>query len=186
MQLRRLVITTVIAVATVSGLTACGSGRVVHEGKSEGVYVTTGGLKYQVQISRQLNPSDFEDRDFLVGLPATGKLGKGEAYFGIFMRVFNSSDATHRATSRFYLTDTTGARYEQIKLDTKINRVAFVPADLHPGDQLPLPGSLARENTTQGGLVLFRVPISAYDSRPLLLHILPEDGSEPATVTIDV
>ena len=36
----------------------------------EGQYLEVGGLKYQVQISRQLNPSDNEDRGYLVGVPS--------------------------------------------------------------------------------------------------------------------
>jgi hypothetical protein len=155
-------------------------------GKNEGYYVETGGLQYQVQISRQLNQFDFEDRDYLVGLPEGAGLGKNEQYFGVFMRAFNRSDEPARAASTYYMTDTTGARYDPIALDRSVNRVAFTPAVIKPSDQLPLPGSLARENTTQGGLVLFRVPVSAYDSRPLTLHIQPPDGGEDATVDLDV
>ncbi|MEI2703380.1 MAG: hypothetical protein V9E83_13400 [Baekduia sp.] len=177
----------VLSVAVLGGgLSACGEHPPKNVGHNEGAYVETGGLEYQVQISRQLNPSDFEDRDYLVGLPAGTRLAKGEQYFAIFLRVFNREDEPARAARGFYMTDTTGARYKPIVLDTRINRVAFRPGMLNPSDQLPLPGSLGRENTTQGALILFKVPVAAYDSRPLTFHIEPPSGGEGAEVTLDV
>ena len=40
------------------------------QAETEGIYLDVGDLKYQVQISRELNPADIEDRDYLKGLPA--------------------------------------------------------------------------------------------------------------------
>lgn len=182
----RLVLTALSIAALTGGLSACGKHPPENTGKNEGSYVETGGLQYQVQISRQLNQRDFEDRDYLIGLPAGTKLGPGEQYFAVFMRVFNRDDEAARASSSFHLTDTTGKRYDPITINTKINRVAYRPATVNPSDQLPLPGSLGRENTTQGGLVLFKLPVAAYDSRPLVLHIEPPAGGEEATVNLDV
>ena len=186
MQVSRfLPIAAALAIAT-AGLTGCGVHGVKNEGKNEGYYVHAGGLEYQVQISRQLNPYDFEDRDYLVGLPKGAELRKGEEYFAVFIRAFNRDKEPAPATNDFYMTDTTGTRYTPIDVDTRVNRVAFRPAMVNPSDQLPLPGSLARDNTTQGGLILFRVPVTAYDSRPLVLHINPPGGGEAATVNLDV
>ena len=70
MQLRRLAAITAVALAAATSLAACGSGgEEPTAGETEGIYVNTGDLKYQVQISRQLNAADFEDRDYLTGLP---------------------------------------------------------------------------------------------------------------------
>jgi hypothetical protein len=41
-------------------------------------------------------------------------------------------------------------------------------------------------NTTQGGMVLFKVPTAAYANRPLELHITPPQGGGEATVDLDV
>lgn len=184
---RRLAAALVIAAASSAGLTACGAHEHVTEAKSEGIYVTAGHVKYQVQISRQLNPSSFEDRDYLVGVSDT-ELGKGEQYFAVFLRAFNRDESgqAHRTASRFWLSSTKeGDRWDPVPVDTKVNRVAYVPAELHAGDQLPLPGSLARENPTQGGLILFKIPVKAYDSRPLKLHIQADDGKD-STIALDV
>ena len=39
-------------------------------GETEGIYIDVGDLRYQVQISRIINPHDVEDRRYLQGLPA--------------------------------------------------------------------------------------------------------------------
>jgi hypothetical protein len=188
MQLRRLAAITAVALAAATSLAACGSGgEEPTAGETEGIYVNTGDLKYQVQISRQLNAADFEDRDYLTGLPAGNrKLAPGEEWFAVFIRVFNETEEPHPAASEFEIHDTTGQTFKPIAIDTNINRVAYRPLEVGAGDQIPLPGSLARENLTQGGLILFKVPNTAYDNRPLELNITPPDGGQEATVDLDV
>jgi hypothetical protein len=187
MPLRRLVATTAVAVAAATSLAACGSSEEPTAGKTEGVYVNTGELAYQVQISRQLNASDFEDRDYLTGLPAAdARLAPGQEWFAVFIRVFNRTKADHPSASQFVIRDTTGKEYRPIAIDTNVNRVAYHPALVHGGDQIPVPGSLARENLTQGGLILFKVENGSYASRPLELNITPPEGGKSATVDLDV
>jgi hypothetical protein len=188
MKLRRLAVTSAVALAATTSLAACGnSGEEPTAGATEGVYVNTGELKYQVQISRQLNPSDFEDRDYLVGLPASDKtLETGKEWFAVFVRVFNKTNAPHPAASQFSIRDTTGKEYLPIAIDTNVNRVAYKAAEVGAGDQIPVPGSLARENLTQGGLILFKVENGSYASRPLELSITPPEGGAKATVDLDV
>ena len=44
-------------------LVGCGRGEgQVTTAETEGLYLDIGGLKYQVQLSRYMNPSDIEDR----------------------------------------------------------------------------------------------------------------------------
>ena len=187
MKLRRLASSVAVAALALSGLAACGSEEEVHHGKTEGVYVSTGGLKYQVQISRILNPFDFEDQDYLRGLSATDRvLPPQDTWFGVFIRVFNKGDKPLQSANRFAILDTTGKRFTQISPDSRANSTVYRPFVLKGGDQLPLPGTLARENLTQGGLVLFRLPISSLANRPLELHITSPVGGPDATVDLDV
>jgi hypothetical protein len=188
MKLRRLAATTAVALAATTSLAACGnSDEEPTAGKTEGVYVNTGDLKYQVQISRQLNASDFEDRDYLTGLGlADRRLDKGQEWFAVFIRVFNKTDKPHMAASQFSIRDTTGKEYQPVAIDTNINRTAYRAAIVGSGDQIPVPGSLARENLTQGGLILFKVNNASYASRPLELNITPPEGGQKATVDLDV
>jgi hypothetical protein len=188
MPLRRLAITTAAVLTAAAPLAACGSAsEEPTHAATEGVYVNTGDLKYQVQISRQLTPADFEDRDYLVGLPAADKtLGKGEEWFAVFIRVFNHTKAAHPSAKQFVIRDTTGKEFQPVAVDTSVNRTAYRPLVVGAGDQIPVPGSLARENLTQGGMVLFKVPSSSYANRPLELRIAPPEGGAEATVDLDV
>jgi hypothetical protein len=184
MPLRRLLATTAVAITAATSLAACGDEETT-QGRDEGTYVTAGDLQYQVQISRQLNAKDFEDRDYLLGLPADGALAKDQEYFGVFIRVFNRTKSDHESSSQFEIRDTTGKTYEPVAIDANANRTAYHAAVVHGGDQIPVPGSLARENLTQGGLLLFKVENSTYANRPLELNITSPEG-KTATVDLDV
>jgi hypothetical protein len=188
MPLRRLATTTAVVLTAAASLAACGGeAEEPRHAATEGVYVNTGELKYQVQISRQLTPADFEDRDYLVGLPAGDQtLGKGEEWFAVFIRVFNHTKDAHPSAERFVIRDTTGKEFQPVAVDTSVNRVAYRPVVVDAGAQLPVPGSLARENLTQGGMILFKVPSASYANRPLELHIAPPEGGAEATVDLDV
>jgi|tagenome__1003787_1003787.scaffolds.fasta_scaffold20682516_2 hypothetical protein len=187
MKLRRIAVSAAVAALAVGVLAACGEQEEVHHGATEGVYVSTGGLKYQVQISRILNPTDFEDQDYLRGLAATDRvLAPSDTWFAVFIRVFNRGEKPVQSANRFTILDTTGKRFTPIQVDRRANSTVYIPRVLKGGDQLPLPGSLARENLTQGGLVLFRLPISSLANRPLELHIASPVGGQDATVDLDV
>jgi hypothetical protein len=187
MQLRRLVVTTLAAVAAASSLAACGGSEAEHAALTEGDYVTTGDLKYQVQISRVLNPGDFEDRDYLTGIAAYDKaLGTNNQWFGIFLRAFNKTDVPHRSAKDMEIVDTTGKVFTPVRIDPNVNRTAYRPVVVMGGDQIPVPGSLARENATQGGLVLFKIPVDAFANRPLELRIKSPVGGPEATVDLDI
>jgi hypothetical protein len=187
MKLRRLAVSATVAAVAATSLAACGSSEEPTVGKDEGTYVNTGDLAYQVQISRQLNASDFEDRDYLTGLPAGGsKLATGQEWFAVFLRVFNRTDKPEQSASQFTITDTTGKTYQPVAVDTNLNRTAYRAVVVRGGDQIPVPGSLARENLTQGGLILFKVESASYASRPLVLKITPPNGGTPAEVKLDV
>jgi hypothetical protein len=188
MPLRRLAITTAVVLTAALPIAACGGeSKEPTHGATEGVYVNTGELKYQVQISRQLTERDPEDRDYLTGLPAgQQRLGKGEEWFAVFIRVFNMTKSPHPSAQQFSIRDTTGKVFTPVAVDTNINRTAYRPLEVGSGDQIPVPGSLARENLTQGGLILFKVPSSSYANRPLELRIVPPEGGQEATVDLDV
>jgi len=182
MQLRRLALSTIAASAL--ALAACGE-ETTHHAHSEGVYVTAGELQYQVQISRQLNPYSAEDQAYLVGLPRGERLGRGEEWFGVFLRAWNRTDEPQQTARTSYITDTIGRRFDPIPLNGRENVTIFRSWELKPGDQLPVPGSPARELNTQGGLILFKIPNRSFQFRPLTLHIVPPSG-EPGEVTLDI
>ncbi len=182
----RLVTSLLVAVAALA-LGACGDKqeRTLH-GDTEGTYIDVGPLKYQVQISRLLNPNDVEDKDYLIDLPADQTLGPDEQWFAVFMRVENDSDGAAPAATDYSIRDTEGNVYRPVAMGPK-NVFAYRGTTLQPKDVLPLPGSAAGENTIQGAMLLFKIPVKSFENRPLVLQIpSPNGGNETGTVDLDV
>jgi hypothetical protein len=166
---------------------ACGNKeKVTLHGDTEGIYIDVGDLKYQVQISRLLNPTDREDSGYLIDLPADQQLKPDENWFAVFMRVENDSDKAAPATNGYSIRDTQGNIYKPVTMGPK-NVFAYRAAVLQPKDILPLPGSPAAENTIQGSMLLFKIPVANFQNRPLELEIPPPQGGGPiGTVDLDV
>jgi hypothetical protein len=198
MRLRLLTVTALLVLAAVLG--ACGSndaqdrpaqaeGITGSPGAPEGQYSELGGLKYQVQLSRELNPADPEDRAYLIGLDAgTSTLRPTETWFGVFIRVqYDTKHGPARPTAReFQLSDTQGNVYRPVPLAAD-NVFAYRPVTLRPTQILPGGDSPAAQNTIQGSLVLFRVPYANFQNRPLVFAITdPENTQQVATQDLDV
>ena len=168
-------------------LGACGNKEeVTLHGTTEGVYIDVGDLKYQVQISRLLNPTDREDSGYLVDLPADQQLGPKENWFAVFMRVENTSDKPERATNGYSIRDTQGNIYRPIAMGPK-NVFVYRPTVLQPRDILPFADSPAGANTIQGAMLLFKIPVANFQNRPLQLLIPPPTGEgETGSVDLDV
>ncbi|HEV2753687.1 MAG TPA: hypothetical protein VGV36_07615, partial [Solirubrobacteraceae bacterium] len=110
-------LTVLALVALGLGLAACGSEGPTTQGESEAVYVDVGELKYQVQTSRQLNPTDAGDRAYLVGLPPEERqLAPGETFFGVWIRVENETHHNQPAATHFEVVDARENVYEPIAL----------------------------------------------------------------------
>jgi hypothetical protein len=185
MRARSLTLLLIVFAALAVG--ACGDkqARTLH-GDTEGTYIDVGNLKYQVQISRLLNPNDREDSGYLIDLPADQQLGSGDQWFAVFMRVENDSDQPGRAVSGYAIRDTQNNVYRPIVMGPK-NVFAYRAAVLQPTDVLPLPGSPAATTTIQGSMLLFKIPVANFQNRPLVLEIPSESGpKEIGTVDLDV
>jgi hypothetical protein len=173
--------------AAVAVLAGCGNKEeVVTEAGTEGIYVDVGGLKYQIQISRVLNPADVEDRDYLHGLPEGVTPADDETWFAIFLRVQNTTeDQTLAAASEFEIVDTQENVYRPVPIEES-NPYAFRPVDLPPGGLIPDAGSAATYNPTQGALLLFKVKNESLGNRPLEFRISSPEGEGEAVIDIDV
>jgi hypothetical protein len=187
--MRRRLLTSLVVVIAALATSACGNkeSEVLH-GTTEGAYLDLDGMKYQVQISRQLNPASIEDRDYLIGLDASARrLPAGQEWFAVFMRVENDGEKAARTATDYEITDT---------LDTKYKPVTFAPDNvfayrgggtLQPKAILPEPDSPPGEGSIQGSLLLFKIPTRNLENRPLELSIAStEDPSVHATVDLDV
>lgn len=181
-----------IAAALLAALTlvACGGEtQPTRHGADEGSYVQAGPLVYQVQISRELNPSSVEDAQYLTGLPAgTPSPAAGEEWFGVWLRVQNTTKQSHLSASQFQIVDTTGATYTPVALSPS-NVFAYQPSVVQGDDGQPVypdPNSAAGSNPIGGALLLFRLRTSVYANRPLDLEIAPPGGGSPSSVVLDL
>lgn len=181
---RLLPIVLVLVAALLAG--GCGSGGQGRtEAETEGLYLDLAGAKYQIQMSRQLNPADPEDVSYLRGLPVgTAEPDRDETWFGIFLRVQNVTDETVRPAREFVITDTEERTYRPVPLDDEENAFAYEPEPIPPKEILPRSDSVAGQGPTAGALVLFKLPVDAFANRPLLFHILGEEGER--VVDIDL
>jgi hypothetical protein len=153
---------------------------------NEGLYLELNGLKYQVQLSRFLNPADREDQAYLKGLPQGTSLGKGEVYFGVFMRVENDGDKSENPTSQYTITDTQNNTFRPVPLDTNANVFAYHPQPLSPQSILPNPDSAAGEGVVQGQILLFKLKEDDLQNRPLTLKIGGGQAGLAQSVELDL
>lgn len=150
---------------------------------AEGEFIEAGGVDYQVQLTRLLNPQQRPDDSYLRG---QAPLPRDEAYLGVFLRIENDGDSPYKPPRGITLVDTTGDEY--LPLDTTQSGFGLdFGAEIPPGDVAPPPNSPAQFGPTSGALLLFRVKQeAATDNLPLELQIPVEGEEEPSTITLDV
>ena len=185
-MLLRRVLMIVLSLALVGAVSACGNKQdKTLTAETEGPYIDLGDLKYQVEISRQLNPADVEDRAYLKGV--TDTLGNDDVWFAVFMRVQNDSDKVQRPATAYEITDTQDNKYDPVAIDLKSNDYGYAPLPIVGKGVLPNPNSTAAQNSINGQLLLFKIPRANLDNRPLELKIHnPDDFQQVATVNLDV
>ncbi|HEV7399411.1 MAG TPA: hypothetical protein VGN84_03990 [Solirubrobacterales bacterium] len=166
-----------LAVLTVT-ISACGYSSDSKE-VVEGEVVELGDLKYQVVFSRFLNPNDNEDSAYLVGQSPPKK---GSSYFGIFLEVQNKSEENQKLAETFTIADADNQTFDAIPTESLY---AFpFGGEVEPQEPIPAPDSTPQQGPIEGSLVLFELPSSASENRPLTLSI---DGPEgPAEVKLDL
>jgi hypothetical protein len=179
----------VISAALLLAFGASGCGNRIENrtsGETEGIYIDIDELKYQVQISRYMNANDVEDKSYLIGLPASTPPPAGdETWFGVFIRVQNTTDETIAPANNFEIVDTQENVYRPVPLDTNINPFAYKPDPIPPGDLIPEADSVASEGTIQGSLLLFKVKAESLQNRPLEFRFKRGSGTT-GVVDLDV
>jgi hypothetical protein len=184
----RPVCTIAAAAALALSLGACGDKVAqITNGETEASYLDVGGLKYQVQISRALNPHDVEDRGYLVGLGrGDQQLTSQETWFAVFVRVQNVSGRPRPTARDYTITDTQGTVFRPVSLAGD-NLYAYRPGTLGPKGIIPVADSAPAEGPIQGSLLLFKIPFANLENRPLELEIKsPQAPTQSATVALDI
>lgn len=167
-----------LLVAAAFALAACGASSDSKE-VVEGEPVELGELQYNVVFSRFLNPNDNEDAAYLVGQPAPPD---GHSYFGVFVEVQNESEEPQKLAGSFTITDAGHQTF--VALESESLYALPFGGEVESQEQVPVLDSTPQQGPIEGSLVLFELPASASESRPLTLSIPGPDG--PATVTLDL
>jgi hypothetical protein len=165
-------------VFAVFALSACGYESDEKE-VVEGEPVTLGELKYNVIFSRFLNPDDNEDSAYLIGQPTPPP---GSAYFGVFFEVQNESEEVQTLAEHFTIHDADHQKFEAIESES-LYALPF-GGEVESQEQIPVLDSTPETGPIEGSLVLFELPASASENRPLTLEIPGPEG--PAEVTLDL
>jgi len=186
---RRRVALIASILAAAAPLAGCGNKESeIKSAETEGAYLDVGQLRYQVEISRELNPADIEDRAYLEGLPRSAALLRpGQTWFAVFVRVENDTKKPQPAATDFQLTDTQDNVYRPVALP-RANPFAYLGGRVPGKGTLPPLGSVANANESiNGSLVLFKLKTASFENRPLVLKILgPTVPQDEATVDLDV
>jgi hypothetical protein len=181
--MRRLAIAAAACLLAALLVSGCKSSR--PEGVSrEGLYEDVAGLDYNVFITRELNIRDAEDRDYYRGPEAP----PGQALYGVFVQVCNHGHGYRYPDTKFVMEDNQGNEFEPLPLP-KDNVFAYRPRRLSSGACIPEQGSAAASGPTAGALLLFKVPLTALENRPLELRVEAPPGSEPPrekTIELDI
>jgi hypothetical protein len=156
--------------------------------ETEGLYLDVNGLKYQIQMSRYMNPNDVEDQEYLVGLGENAAPpSEDEIYFGVWVRVENTSeDETRPAATIWEIHDTQENVYRPIPLDTDVNAFAYEPGPVPPKTVWPLTSSAAGQGPIQGLMLLFKIRNESFQNRPLELKFRNGGSGQEGTYDLDV
>lgn len=171
-------LTALALAATALALTACGYSSDSKD-VAEGEPVKLGELQYNVVFSRFLNPNDNEDSAYLVGQAPPPQ---GHSYFGVFLEVQNESEEPQTLADSFTITDAGHQTFEAIPSES-LYALPF-GGEVESQEQIPVLDSTPQQGPIEGSLVLFELPASASENRPLTLSIPGADG--PAAVTLDL
>ena len=180
----------VLAAAASLAVAGCGNKEeVILEANTEGPYITVNHLKYQVQISRILNPGEVEDEGYLRALPEGEELipPPEDVWFGIFMRVENDTEEPHAPATEFEIEDTQEDIFEPLDIPYEDNLFVYdPPSEIPPETVYPVLNSAASDNTIKGGMLLFKVETDALYNRPLELRIIDPEGGEDGMINLDI
>jgi hypothetical protein len=149
-------------------------------------YFWTGPITYQVQISRQLNPFDAYDVQYLSGVQGAQSISSQQFWFGVFLWAKNQSGHTATTSDKFEIVDSAGDVYTPTPLNPNSNTYAWTGQSLSPNEIEPVADSAASDSSPGGGLILFKLNNSVYSDRPLTLKVFAPGSTKASTVSLDL
>jgi hypothetical protein len=185
---RKTTLAAVCAVA-LALLAGCGNkAEVNNEGQAgahsqpgtEGLAVTLSGLEYTVYITRELNLKIPPDSDFYRGPEAP----PGQTLYGVFIQVCNRHNPAKRSASTFKVTDNQGNEFQPTPAGAN-NPFAYSPRTLAKDECIPQAGSPAQLGPAAASMILFKLPLTNTENRPLVFDIQSPTG-QSKSVQLDL
>ena len=177
--------TAVLCVALLATLAGCGKsehpGLEGAEPAREGLSVPLEGVEYTVYITRELNLKTPPDQAYYNGPEAP----PGQTFYGVFLQACNPEGERKPTAEAFKVVDNQGNEFEPTEIEEK-NPFAYHPRTLARKECIPQAGSVAQLGPTEGSMLLFKLPLSATENRPLELEIEAPTTSEHATFELDL
>lgn len=189
MDRTRTILIAALALFATVGLTACGNKKQVERyAENEGVYFESGPLKYQIQMTRQLNPAQAQDRELMFGIaPADRIKAPRTLWYATFVRIENPTDKYQIPATVYRITDTNGDVFTPVPIDPTQNPFAYQAVPIPPGGSLPNINSIPGQTDLNGKMILFKIPAQDIALRPLVLHVVnTKDPSQSGRVKIDI
>ena len=138
----------------------------LDEPAREGLAIPLGGIEYDVFITRELNLRITPDKAYYKGPGAP----RGQTLYGVFLQACNNGKHALPTASHFTVVDNQGNEFHPTPLP-KNDDFAYQPTRLDAHECEPEAGSVAQLGPTAGSMLLFRLPISNTDNRPLELEV---------------
>ena len=160
--------------ALAGGISACGTKdeeQGVDEPAREGLALELEGVDYNVFITRQLNTKIPPDDAYYAG----PQPGKHETLYGVFIQACNHTKDNLSPTGFFKITDNQHNEFMPVTLPAD-SPFAYRVRALKPDACIPEDGSVAALGPAAASLLLFKLPLSTTENRPLELEIEGEDG----------
>jgi hypothetical protein len=166
-----------------AALLLAGCGPPPDRNAPDGTTVTQDGVDYAVQTSRELNPDDPDDRVILGGR-TKGLDGPGTTLVGVFLQARNDASSPRHADAAPQLVTAFGQTFKPLPLPAT-DPFAYHGRLLAPGQEIPVPQSVARESPENGDIVVYRVPTGVFvTDRPFTLRFGTDDSA--ASVQLDL
>lgn len=176
-RVSRLGLAAILLVAALL-LAACGEEEELDV--AEGEPVELGELRYTVQITRFLNPSDPEDEAYLRGEPPPAA---DEQYLAVFMTIENEGDSSAEIPHEMTIRDTRDNTYDPLPSESVY--ALELGSKLPAGGEIPEPDTPAASGPINGSMVLFLVKGTVTENRPIELEI-PSGTGEEGRVELDI
>jgi hypothetical protein len=143
---------------------------------------TVGGLHYDVEGAWILDPGRTMDAALAKGLPASDRrVRRDRLLYAVFVGVTNETGRSLPMAHDIALRDTRYREYAPLRLGAG-NAYGYRPTVMAPQTHQPPPSSPAATNvSTEGAMLVFKLPRRAYDDGPLQLVV--HDPAHPGSST---